>query len=99
MVHADLVLLAGDRHQYVLRLEHLHQLEATSCDQLVHLALAAAIQEHQARLGADQQVNAPQGRAQDLRRELLLVFADLRGVGVADAGVRRHVDVDVRAFL
>ena len=46
VIHPDLVLLPGDRHEYVLRFEDFHELEAPPGDQLVHLALSAAIQEH-----------------------------------------------------
>lgn len=60
-----------------------------------YLALTGPVQQHQAVLGADQQIDAPQGGAQDLRVEALLVLANLRRVAGRIVRRRRHVHVHV----
>ena len=58
----------------VLPLEDLHLLEAPPGDELVDLALAAPVQQHEAVLRPDEEVDAPERGAQDLGVEALLVF-------------------------
>lgn len=60
-----------------------------------YLALTGPIQQHQTVLRADQQIDTPQGGAQNLRVEALLVLADLGRVAGRIVRRRRHVHVHV----
>ena len=71
----------------VLPLEDLHLLEAPPGDELVDLALAAPVQQHEAVLRPYEEVDAPERGAQDLGVEALLVLPDL---GRVLADVVRH---------
>ncbi len=99
VVHANAAFSSTNRDENVLPLENGHLVEAPARDQLVDLALAAAVEQHESRVGADEQVDTPERSTENLAGELLLVLAYLGRVCVdlgaagTPAGGRRGIDV------